>query len=411
MIGVADARDALGHAHPQPLRRRVRRPVAARRGPRADRRARRRPAGRRARATTRSSGRRCSRCARARARGGARPRARPAQPPRRRPDAHRGATPGRGALLVRRARADPRPPRRSRSARSSPGAPRWRACRASSSGSLGVAGLEREAHAPAWDRPFVMPSPNMPTYETALVYPGGCLVEGTNLSEGRGTTRPFEIVGAPWIDGARLARRAATRWRCPACARARSRSCPTFQKHAGSVCGGVQIHVTDAAAFRPVRHLPRARGAGARARTPRSLRVPDRALRVPRRRSRVRSARRATPKRESASSGATRRATSPTPSPPSTTPTGPSCSRRWRRPAHGLSSRAGARRAPAHRVEASGYAPAHRDRRVSSRSSGRAGRTREWSPGARARARCAFGKPTPRSRRIAARARWPQKKD
>jgi uncharacterized protein YbbC (DUF1343 family) len=70
---------------------------------------------------------------------------------------------------------------------------------------LSVAGLAREAHATAWDRPFVMPSPNMPSYETALVYPGGCLVEGTNLSEGRGTTRPFEIVGAPWIDGARLA--------------------------------------------------------------------------------------------------------------------------------------------------------------------------------------------------------------
>ena len=62
------------------------------------------------------------------------------------------------------------------------------------------------AHAPAWDCPFVMPSPNMPTYETALVYPGGCLLEGTNLSDGRGTTRPFEITGAPWVDGALLAR-------------------------------------------------------------------------------------------------------------------------------------------------------------------------------------------------------------
>jgi len=68
-----------------------------------------------------------------------------------------------------------------------------------------VTGLDRAAHATAWDRAFVMPSPNMPTYETALVYPGGCLLEGTNLSEGRGTTRPFEIFGAPWIDGARLA--------------------------------------------------------------------------------------------------------------------------------------------------------------------------------------------------------------
>ena len=66
---------------------------------------------------------------------------------------------------------------------------------------LGVRGLDPFAHASAWDRAFVMPSPNMPTYETALVYPGGCLLEGTNLSDGRGTTRPFEITGAPWIDG------------------------------------------------------------------------------------------------------------------------------------------------------------------------------------------------------------------
>jgi uncharacterized protein YbbC (DUF1343 family) len=91
----------------------------------------------------------------------------------------------------------------------------------------------------------------MPTADTALVYPGGCLLEGTNLSEGRGTTRPFEIVGAPWIDGHALARdlgalglpgfaaRACTFW-------------PMFQKHAGQICGGVQIHPTDAATFRPM---------------------------------------------------------------------------------------------------------------------------------------------------------------
>ena len=54
--------------------------------------------------------------------------------------------------------------------------------------------------------PWVMPSPNMPTVDTAYVYPGGCLVEGTNLSEGRGTTRPFELVGAPWLDPWALAR-------------------------------------------------------------------------------------------------------------------------------------------------------------------------------------------------------------
>jgi uncharacterized protein YbbC (DUF1343 family) len=115
---------------------------------------------------------------------------------------------------------------------------------------VGVAGAEREAHAPRWDRPFVMPSPNMPGYETALVYPGGCLIEGTNLSEGRGTTRPFEIVGAPWIDAARLA----DELHAVGLPGFRARPMtfqPTFQKHAGKVCGGVQVHVTDAGAFRP----------------------------------------------------------------------------------------------------------------------------------------------------------------
>ncbi|MGH7436294.1 MAG: exo-beta-N-acetylmuramidase NamZ family protein [Polyangiaceae bacterium] len=113
-----------------------------------------------------------------------------------------------------------------------------------------AAGIAREEHAPAWDRPFVMPSPNMPGYDTALVYPGGCLIEGTNLSEGRGTTRPFEIVGAPWIDGARLA--AALHAEQLPGMRARPLTFqPTFHKHAGVVCGGVQVHVTDPARFRP----------------------------------------------------------------------------------------------------------------------------------------------------------------
>jgi uncharacterized protein YbbC (DUF1343 family) len=115
---------------------------------------------------------------------------------------------------------------------------------------VGVRGLHRAAHATAWDRPFVMPSPNMPTYETALVYPGGCLLEGTNLSEGRGTTRPFEILGAPWIDGARLA----DDLHALGLQGVRARPVtfqPTFHKHAGRVCGGVQVHVIDAAAFRP----------------------------------------------------------------------------------------------------------------------------------------------------------------
>ncbi|MBX3207107.1 MAG: DUF1343 domain-containing protein [Labilithrix sp.] len=114
-----------------------------------------------------------------------------------------------------------------------------------------VAGLERAAHAPAWGRAFVMPSPNMPTYDTALVYPGGCLLEGTNLSDGRGTTRPFELTGAPWVDGARLARGLAATGLPGFIARATSFE-PTFHKHGRQTCGGVQIHVTDASAFRPV---------------------------------------------------------------------------------------------------------------------------------------------------------------
>ena len=118
---------------------------------------------------------------------------------------------------------------------------------------VGVDGLERAAHAPSWDRPFVMPSPNMPAYETALVYPGGCLLEGTNLSEGRGTTRPFEIVGAPWLDGARLAADLGGLG-LPGFRARPITFRPTFHKHAGRVCGGVQVHVEaggDARAFRP----------------------------------------------------------------------------------------------------------------------------------------------------------------
>lgn len=113
-------------------------------------------------------------------------------------------------------------------------------------------GIDRADHASAWDRAFVMPSPNMPSYETALVYPGGCLIEGTNLSEGRGTTRPFEIVGAPWIDGARLAEGLHALGLPGFRARPLTFQ-PTFHKHRGEICGGVQVHVTDPVSFRPVR--------------------------------------------------------------------------------------------------------------------------------------------------------------
>jgi uncharacterized protein YbbC (DUF1343 family) len=100
--------------------------------------------------------------------------------------------------------------------------------------------------------PWVMPSPNMPTVDTALVYPGGCLVEGTELSEGRGTTRPFELSGAPWIDPYKLAD-AMTAMNLPGCKLRPVYFTPTFQKHAKQTCGGVQIHVTNADQFRSYR--------------------------------------------------------------------------------------------------------------------------------------------------------------
>jgi uncharacterized protein YbbC (DUF1343 family) len=100
--------------------------------------------------------------------------------------------------------------------------------------------------------PWVFPSPNMPTPETALVYPGMCLLEGTNLSEGRGTTRPFELFGAPWLDGARLAIDLA-RERLPGVAFRPASFVPTWDKHAGVRCHGVELHVTDPERFRPFR--------------------------------------------------------------------------------------------------------------------------------------------------------------
>jgi uncharacterized protein YbbC (DUF1343 family) len=99
--------------------------------------------------------------------------------------------------------------------------------------------------------PWVLPSPNMPTPETAMVYPGAVLLEGTNISEGRGTTRPFELVGAPWIDGYRLAGELSAAGLTGAAFRPAAFR-PTFDKYAGEDCGGVQIHVTDAALFQPV---------------------------------------------------------------------------------------------------------------------------------------------------------------
>jgi len=98
--------------------------------------------------------------------------------------------------------------------------------------------------------PWVAPSPNMPTPDTARVYPGGCLIEGTNLSEGRGTTRPFEWVGAPFLDPHRYAR-ALEGLGLPGVHFRPARFVPTFHKWAGRVCGGVQVHVTDRGRFKP----------------------------------------------------------------------------------------------------------------------------------------------------------------
>ena len=100
--------------------------------------------------------------------------------------------------------------------------------------------------------PWVMPSPNLPTLDSVIVYPGAVLFEGTMLSEGRGTTRPFELIGAPWIDGDALAGAMNARGLPGVHFRATFFE-PTFQKHATKTCGGCQPHVTDRQAFLPVR--------------------------------------------------------------------------------------------------------------------------------------------------------------
>jgi uncharacterized protein YbbC (DUF1343 family) len=98
--------------------------------------------------------------------------------------------------------------------------------------------------------PWVMPSPNMPALDTATVYPGMCLLEATNISEGRGTTRPFEIFGAPFIDPEALCREL-NHLKLPGVFFRENYFEPAFQKLAGQLCGGAQLHVLDRARFRP----------------------------------------------------------------------------------------------------------------------------------------------------------------
>jgi uncharacterized protein YbbC (DUF1343 family) len=113
-------------------------------------------------------------------------------------------------------------------------------------------GWERDMWFEHTGLPWVLPSPNMPTVDTALVYPGMCLVEGTELSEARGTTRPFEFSGAPHLDPHRLATDMA-RMDLPGAKFRPIVYTPTFHKHAMKACGGVQIHVTQPEQFRPYR--------------------------------------------------------------------------------------------------------------------------------------------------------------
>jgi uncharacterized protein YbbC (DUF1343 family) len=112
-------------------------------------------------------------------------------------------------------------------------------------------GWEREMWYEDTRGPWVMPSPNIPTVDSCVVFPGTVHIEGTQMSEGRGTTRPFELVGAPYIDAAEYARRL-ERIGLPGVRFRASNFQPSFQKHAKVTCGGVQIHVTDRAAFEPV---------------------------------------------------------------------------------------------------------------------------------------------------------------
>ncbi|MFN2509491.1 MAG: exo-beta-N-acetylmuramidase NamZ domain-containing protein [Chthoniobacterales bacterium] len=128
---------------------------------------------------------------------------------------------------------------------------------------LPMNGWERQMWFDDTGLPWVMPSPNIPTLDTATVYPGMCLLEGTNVSEGRGTTRPFEIFGAPFIDAERLAEELNAAGLAGVYFRENYFQ-PTFHKFASELCGGAQMHITNRETFRPfetgltiIRHIRR----------------------------------------------------------------------------------------------------------------------------------------------------------
>lgn len=112
-------------------------------------------------------------------------------------------------------------------------------------------GWDRKLYLDKTDAPWAMPSPNMPTIETAAVFPGTVFLEGTEVSEGRGTTRPFEVIGAPYVNSKELAD-CLNSLDLPGVIFRSISFLPTFQKHAGTVCEGVFLHVTDREVFKPV---------------------------------------------------------------------------------------------------------------------------------------------------------------
>ena len=115
-----------------------------------------------------------------------------------------------------------------------------------------MTGWKRPMHYGDTGLPWVLPSPNMPNEETALVYPGQVILEGCNLSEGRGTTRPFELFGAPWLDTLRLLK-ALDPKSLAGCTLRETGFQPAFGKWQGDLCRGFQIHVTDRDLFSPYR--------------------------------------------------------------------------------------------------------------------------------------------------------------
>ncbi len=116
-----------------------------------------------------------------------------------------------------------------------------------------MAGWSRAQYFDATGIPFVMPSPNIPTLDSAIVYPGTVLFEGTMASEGRGTTRPFELVGAPWVEAEKFAQEMNAR-HLPGVHFRSAVFEPTFQKHAKKACGGCQIHVARSPGLQAGRH-------------------------------------------------------------------------------------------------------------------------------------------------------------